>query len=73
MVTEKVIQIGDLLINAIQWSWIFGVGLFAATQVKFEDDLYNIAVTVISMAAGTVVSYYLKKLLNRKNNKNERS
>lgn len=46
----------------LEWIWIITVGL-VTTQYSFKDDLHKIGVTVISMALGTLVSYWIKRVL----------
>lgn len=55
-----------LLIEVLQWSGIFLVGLITATRSSFKDDIHRIVVTVVAMALGTLVSYFIKKWLNKR-------
>ena len=54
------------LIEIGQWLWILVVGFFTSTQIDFANDLYRLVFTIVSMTLGTVVSYFVKKWLNRR-------
>lgn len=68
MLQQKLTLLAERMPSIIQWSWIMFTGLLANT-FDYTADAYRLVVTVISMVAGTVVSHYLKKLLNRKKDK----
>lgn len=53
-------------IELFQWIGIMVVGFITATKGDFKDDIHRIVVTIVSMALGTLVSYYIKKMLNQK-------
>lgn len=55
-----------LLIEVLQWSGIFLVGLITVTRSSFKDDIHRIVVTIVAMALGTLVSYFIKKWLNKR-------
>jgi uncharacterized membrane protein YwzB len=54
------------MIEILQWAGILFIGFVTATQNTFKDDIHRIVVTIVSMALGTLVSYFIKKWLNRK-------
>lgn len=55
-----------MAIEVMQWIWIVLVGLITSTQIDFANDLYRLVFTIVSMTLGTIVSYFVKKWLNRK-------
>lgn len=55
-----------MMIEVLQWFGILLLGFITATQNTFKDDLHRLVITIVSMALGTLVSYYIKKELNKK-------
>ncbi len=59
----------DNVVTSVQWLWIVSVGFFTSTQISYQDDLHKIVITTLSMVVGTVMSFIVKKLLNKFKNK----
>lgn len=58
-------------IELIQWFWILVIGLFTSIVPQYQEGLFRVLWTVLSMAIGTIVSFYIKRWLNkRKERKN---
>jgi hypothetical protein len=55
-----------LLVEVLQWFGIFLVGFLTVTRTSFKDDIHRIVVTIVAMALGTLVSYFVKKWLNKR-------
>jgi|GEM_PF-2917998 len=53
-----------MLIEVFQWFGVFLVGLITVTRSSFKDDIHRIVVTIVAMALGTLVSYFIKRWLN---------
>lgn len=62
-------QLLQLAVNVVQWTFICIVGIAASELPEYKENIEQVAWTVLSMSAGTVVSYFIKKLLNRKRKK----
>lgn len=57
--TNKVIEI-------FQWVWILLIGFITSVNFNYSDILSKVVVTTLSMGVGTIVSFYIKKYLNKK-------
>ena len=56
------------LIDFVQWTFIISVGT-AINTFSYQEDAHRIIITIIGMAAGTIISHYIRKWLNKPNSK----
>lgn len=60
------------VIDFLQWTFILGIGATVNT-FDYQEDIHGVLVTIIGMAAGTLISHFIKKWLNKPNCKNDKT